>query len=159
MPIGISVTRISVFHIVQHHAKYVGGAEALDLERPRRLPHDALPDAVGRKSEDGHDHDCDDRGGRAGDDGGEGDLVAGQYEVAGALAHGGLGWIYVARDRNVSNRWVVLKGLETLGIRMRAQCASALDFTVRPGAPAWTSNAKIHAEKPIVAGNDRSISP
>jgi len=41
----------------------------------------------------------------------EGDLVGGQYEVAGALAHGGLGWIYLARDRNVSNRWVVLKGL------------------------------------------------
>ena len=40
-----------------------------------------------------------------------GDLVAGQYEVAGCLAHGGLGWIYLARDRNVSNRWVVLRGL------------------------------------------------
>jgi serine/threonine-protein kinase PknG len=40
-----------------------------------------------------------------------GDLVAGQYEVAGALAHGGLGWIYLARDRNVSMRWCVLKGL------------------------------------------------
>ncbi len=40
-----------------------------------------------------------------------GDLVAGQYEVAGCLAHGGLGWIYLARDRNVSDRWVVLKGL------------------------------------------------
>jgi serine/threonine-protein kinase PknG len=40
-----------------------------------------------------------------------GDLVAGQYEVAGALAHGGLGWIYLARDRNVSGRWSVLKGL------------------------------------------------
>ncbi len=40
-----------------------------------------------------------------------GDLVAGQYEVLGALAHGGLGWIYLARDRNVSDRWVVLKGL------------------------------------------------
>ncbi len=36
---------------------------------------------------------------------------AGQYEVAGCLAHGGLGWIYVARDKNVSDRWVVLKGL------------------------------------------------
>ncbi|WP_435771535.1 tetratricopeptide repeat protein [Nocardioides sp. SYSU DS0651] len=44
-----------------------------------------------------------------------GDLVAGQYEVAGALAHGGLGWIYLARDRNVSNRWVVLKGLLNSG--------------------------------------------
>ncbi|MGA8255704.1 MAG: tetratricopeptide repeat protein, partial [Nocardioides sp.] len=45
----------------------------------------------------------------------EGDLVGGQYEVAGALAHGGLGWIYVARDRNVSDRWVVLKGLLNSG--------------------------------------------
>jgi serine/threonine-protein kinase PknG len=44
-----------------------------------------------------------------------GDLVAGQYEVAGPLAHGGLGWIYLARDRNVSNRWVVLKGLLNSG--------------------------------------------
>ena len=33
-----------------------------------------------------------------------GDLVAGQYEVLGCLAHGGLGWIYLARDRNVSDR-------------------------------------------------------
>ena len=44
-----------------------------------------------------------------------GDLVGGQYEVAGCLAHGGLGWIYLARDRNVSNRWVVLKGLLNSG--------------------------------------------
>lgn len=44
-----------------------------------------------------------------------GDIVANQYEVAGALAHGGLGWIYLARDRNVSNRWVVLKGLLNTG--------------------------------------------
>ena len=44
-----------------------------------------------------------------------GDVVANQYEVAGALAHGGLGWIYLARDRNVSNRWVVLKGLLNSG--------------------------------------------
>jgi serine/threonine-protein kinase PknG len=40
-----------------------------------------------------------------------GELVAGQYEVLGCLAHGGLGWIYLAKDRNVSDRWVVLKGL------------------------------------------------
>ena len=40
-----------------------------------------------------------------------GDLVGGQYEVLGCLAHGGLGWIYLAKDRNVSDRWVVLKGL------------------------------------------------
>ncbi|MEV5412859.1 tetratricopeptide repeat protein [Thermopolyspora sp. NPDC052614] len=41
----------------------------------------------------------------------EGDLVAGQYEVKGCLAHGGLGWIYLAADRNLDGRWVVLKGL------------------------------------------------
>ncbi len=40
-----------------------------------------------------------------------GDMVAGQYEIQGCLAHGGLGWIYLAIDRNVSDRWVVLKGL------------------------------------------------
>src|SRR5690606_21160541 len=34
-----------------------------------------------------------------------GDLVGGQYEVVGCIAHGGLGWIYLARDRNVSGRW------------------------------------------------------
>jgi len=44
-----------------------------------------------------------------------GDLVAGQYEVLGCLAHGGLGWIYLAKDRNVSDRWVVLKGLLDTG--------------------------------------------
>ena len=35
----------------------------------------------------------------------------GQYEVLGCIAHGGLGWIYLAIDKNVSDRWVVLKGL------------------------------------------------
>jgi len=44
-----------------------------------------------------------------------GTLVGGQYEVAGCLAHGGMGWIYLARDRNVSGRWVVLKGLLNSG--------------------------------------------
>ncbi|WP_028645438.1 serine/threonine-protein kinase [Nocardioides sp. URHA0020] len=44
-----------------------------------------------------------------------GDVVGGQYEVVGAIAHGGLGWIYLAKDRNVSNRWVVLKGLLNSG--------------------------------------------
>jgi serine/threonine-protein kinase PknG len=44
-----------------------------------------------------------------------GDVVAGQYEVIGALAHGGMGWIYLARDRNVSGRWVVLKGMLNTG--------------------------------------------
>jgi serine/threonine-protein kinase PknG len=48
-----------------------------------------------------------------------GDVVDRRYEILGALAHGGLGWIYLARDRNVSDagsdRWVVLKGLINTG--------------------------------------------
>lgn len=39
-----------------------------------------------------------------------GDLVAGQYEVKGAIAYGGLGWIYLGFDKQLS-RYVVLKGL------------------------------------------------
>ena len=46
---------------------------------------------------------------------GAGDLVGGQYEVVGCIAHGGMGWIYLAKDRNVSDRWVVLKGLLNTG--------------------------------------------
>jgi serine/threonine-protein kinase PknG len=39
-----------------------------------------------------------------------GDLVVGQYAVKGAIAYGGLGWIYLAYDQML-NRYVVLKGL------------------------------------------------
>jgi serine/threonine-protein kinase PknG len=39
-----------------------------------------------------------------------GDLVASQYEVKGAIAYGGLGWIYLGFDKTLS-RYVVLKGL------------------------------------------------
>jgi serine/threonine-protein kinase PknG len=46
-----------------------------------------------------------------------GDLVADQYEVRGCLAHGGLGWVYLAVDHNVNDRWVVLKGLLISGDR------------------------------------------
>jgi len=45
----------------------------------------------------------------------EGDLVGGQYKVVGCIAHGGLGWIYLAQDQNVSDRFVVLKGLLNTG--------------------------------------------
>src|SRR4051795_11471710 len=44
-----------------------------------------------------------------------GDIVGGQYEVQGCLAHGGLGWVYLARDTVLSGRWVVLKGLLNSG--------------------------------------------
>ncbi|KAB1503226.1 serine/threonine protein kinase [Corynebacterium sp. 320] len=40
-----------------------------------------------------------------------GDIVAGQYEVLGPIAHGGMGWIYLAIDHNVADRYVVLKAM------------------------------------------------
>ncbi len=40
-----------------------------------------------------------------------GDMVADQYEIKGCIAHGGLGWVYLAFDHNVNLRPVVLKGL------------------------------------------------
>jgi serine/threonine-protein kinase PknG len=44
-----------------------------------------------------------------------GDLVAGQYEVTGCIARGGIGWIYLAKDLFVGDdeivRWVALKGI------------------------------------------------
>ncbi|MEV2279236.1 tetratricopeptide repeat protein [Nocardiopsis sp. NPDC049922] len=54
-----------------------------------------------------------------------GDLVGGQYEVLGCIAHGGLGWIYLARDRNVNDRWVVLKGLLNAGDAAAHRAAAA----------------------------------
>ncbi len=39
------------------------------------------------------------------------DFVADQYEIKGCVAHGGLGWVYLAVDHNVNERPVVLKGL------------------------------------------------
>ena len=40
-----------------------------------------------------------------------GDVVGGQYEVWGPIAFGGLGWIYLAQDKQLKQRLVVLKGL------------------------------------------------
>lgn len=54
-----------------------------------------------------------------------GDVVGGQYEVVGCLAHGGLGWIYLATDKHVSDRWVVLKGLLDSGDAGAAAVAMA----------------------------------
>lgn len=52
-----------------------------------------------------------------------GDLVASQYEVKGAIAYGGLGWIYLAFDR-VLSRYVVLKGL--LNVQDESSAATAV---------------------------------
>ncbi|WP_049574299.1 serine/threonine-protein kinase [Streptomyces sp. SBT349] len=40
-----------------------------------------------------------------------GELLAGQYEVVGCVAHGGFGWVYLARDLNLDGSPVALKGL------------------------------------------------
>ena len=54
-----------------------------------------------------------------------GELVGGQYEVVGCLAHGGLGWLYLAADHNLAGRWVVLKGLLNSGDSDAQQAALA----------------------------------
>ncbi len=54
-----------------------------------------------------------------------GELVAGQYEVLGCLAHGGLGWIYLAMDHHLGRRWVVLKGLLNAGDASAQEAAVA----------------------------------
>ncbi|MFC6091943.1 tetratricopeptide repeat protein [Saccharothrix lopnurensis] len=40
-----------------------------------------------------------------------GDVVEQRYEVCGPIAHGGLGWVYLARDSRLNDRYCVLKGL------------------------------------------------
>ncbi|MDT7785056.1 MAG: serine/threonine-protein kinase PknG [Pseudonocardiales bacterium] len=52
----------------------------------------------------------------------EGDLVAGQYEVIGYFARGGLGWVYLARDTHLDDNLVVLKGL--IDVRYAALAAA-----------------------------------
>lgn len=54
-----------------------------------------------------------------------GALLGGQYEIVGCLAHGGMGWIYLARDRNLNDRWVVVKGLLNAGDPDAARAAVA----------------------------------
>jgi serine/threonine-protein kinase PknG len=59
-----------------------------------------------------------------------GDLVGGQYEVQGCIAHGGLGWVYLAVDRNLKDRWVVLKGLINSGDTDAMAAAAAEVFSL-----------------------------
>nr|WP_324197406.1 tetratricopeptide repeat protein [Nocardia cyriacigeorgica] len=71
-----------------------------------------------------------------------GDMVSGQYEIQGCLAHGGLGWIYLAIDRNVSDRWVVLKGLlHTKDAEAQAVAMAERQFLAEVAHP---SIVKIH---------------
>lgn len=83
----------------------------------------------------------------------EGDMVAGQYEVQGCIAHGGLGWIYLAIDRNVSDRWVVLKGLlQTGDAEAQAVAVAERQFLAELNHP---SIVKIHnfVEHPLPDGD------
>ncbi|MFC5473566.1 serine/threonine-protein kinase [Paraherbaspirillum soli] len=52
-----------------------------------------------------------------------GDVVNGKFEIKGAIAFGGLGWIYLGWDQ-VLNRWVVMKGL--LNTKDEAAAANAV---------------------------------
>ena len=82
----------------------------------------------------------------------EGDMVAGQYEIQGCIAHGGLGWIYLAIDRNVSDRWVVLKGLlQTGDAESQAVAVAERQFLAELNHP---SIVKIHnfVEHPMADG-------
>ncbi|ASR35935.1 hypothetical protein BAY61_14005 [Prauserella marina] len=40
-----------------------------------------------------------------------GTVLAGKYEVIGGLAHGGLGWVYLAKDIELDELYVALKGM------------------------------------------------
>jgi serine/threonine-protein kinase PknG len=77
-----------------------------------------------------------------------GDVLAGQYKVFGCLAFGGLGWIYLAQDQNVDNRWVAVKGLihrddpevainerQYLALVQHALIVRIHNFVVHDGAP------------------------
>ncbi|MDP9794206.1 serine/threonine-protein kinase PknG [Catenuloplanes nepalensis] len=54
-----------------------------------------------------------------------GDLVADQYRIEGPLARSGFGWVFLARDEHLDNRYVVLKGL------VNANDARAAEMAVR----------------------------
>lgn len=54
----------------------------------------------------------------------KGELVAGQYEVLGCIAFGGMGWIYLAKDVTLQ-RYVVLKGLVNQDDKALAEAAVA----------------------------------
>ncbi|MFD4194027.1 tetratricopeptide repeat protein [Amycolatopsis thermoflava] len=65
-----------------------------------------------------------------------GELVAGQYEVDRCFARGAFGFVYLARDRNLQGKQVVLKGLtrphDTAAIKLAAQESRVLTALEHP---------------------------
>lgn len=55
----------------------------------------------------------------------QGDVVAGQYRILGVIAHGGMGWLYLAQDDFVAGRHVVLKGMQSEKSEDEAAAAAA----------------------------------
>lgn len=67
---------------------------------------------------------------------GPGELVAGQYEVLTCFARGAFGYVYLARDRNLDGKRVVLKGLtrphDTAAIRLAERESRVLTALEHP---------------------------
>ncbi|MEU0514654.1 serine/threonine-protein kinase, partial [Amycolatopsis sp. NPDC006125] len=65
-----------------------------------------------------------------------GELVAGQYEVDRCFARGAFGFVYLARDRNLQGKQVVLKGLtrphDTAAIKLAAHESRVLTALEHP---------------------------
>ena len=81
-----------------------------------------------------------------------GDVIADQYEIVGCLAHGGLGWIHLALDRAVDDRWVVLKGLIDTGDEAARQRWNAGEIDGVPRDGGGTVALRIaELRKPIIA--------
>lgn len=80
-----------------------------------------------------------------------GDVVAGQYEVQGVIAHGGMGWIYLAHDRNVSGRTVVLKGLRSrVGAHNEVAAVAEREFLADITHPGIVKSYNFISDPPIL---------
>jgi serine/threonine-protein kinase PknG len=63
------------------------------------------------------------------------DVIDHRYDIAGCLAYGGLGWIYLARDRKLNDKWVVLKGMQNADDEAFAVAKQELQFLAEVDHP------------------------